>query len=57
MSVRTLPAGSGRAAERARWITFAICAGAAFVTTLDLSIVNVAFPEIVREFGATRADV
>jgi EmrB/QacA subfamily drug resistance transporter len=34
-----------------------ICAGAAFVTTLDLSIVNVAFPEIVREFGATRADV
>ena len=57
MSLRSLPAGSGRGAERARWITFAICAGAAFVTTLDLSIVNVAFPEIVREFGATRADV
>ena len=57
MSVRTLPAGGGPAAERARWITFAICAGAAFVTTLDLSVVNVAFPEIVREFGATRADV
>lgn len=57
MSIRTLPAGNGPAVERARWITFAICAGAAFVTTLDLSIVNVAFPEIVREFGATRADV
>ena len=43
---------------RSRWVTFAVCAGAAYVTTLDLSIVNVAFPEILREFdGASRADL
>ncbi|HEX6657444.1 MAG TPA: MFS transporter, partial [Ilumatobacter sp.] len=44
--------------ERSRWVTFAICAGAAYITTLDLSIVNVAFPEILREFeGTSRADL
>jgi EmrB/QacA subfamily drug resistance transporter len=49
---------SVRTTERSRWITFAVCAGAAYITTLDLSIVNVAFPEILREFeGTTRADV
>jgi EmrB/QacA subfamily drug resistance transporter len=43
---------------RSRWVTFAVCAGAAYITTLDLSIVNVAFPEILREFeGTSRADV
>jgi EmrB/QacA subfamily drug resistance transporter len=57
MSIRTLSPSTGPTAERALWITFVVCAGAAFITTLDLSIVNVAFPEIVREFGATRADV
>ena len=37
---------------------FAVCAGAAYVTTLDLSIVNVAFPEILHEFeGTSRADL
>jgi EmrB/QacA subfamily drug resistance transporter len=49
---------SVRTTERSRWITFAVCAAAAYITTLDLSIVNVAFPEILREFeGTTRADV
>ena len=58
MSVRPRYAGASGSAERARWITFAVCAGAAFITTLDLSIVNVAFPEILREFeGTTRADL
>lgn len=38
------------------WPTFVLCALGAYVTTLDLSIVNVAFPEILREFGASRAD-
>jgi EmrB/QacA subfamily drug resistance transporter len=42
----------------APWLVFAVCAGAAYVTTLDLSIVNVAFPEILREFeGTSRADL
>ena len=57
MSIRTL---EGRAARpgRSAWITFAVSAGAAYLTTLDLSIVNVAFPEILREFeGTTRADL
>jgi EmrB/QacA subfamily drug resistance transporter len=57
VSIRTRSATARPAVERARWITFAICAGAAFITTLDLSIVNVAFPEIMHEFGATRAEV
>ncbi|MEQ1702404.1 MAG: MFS transporter, partial [Ilumatobacteraceae bacterium] len=39
-------------------ITFALCGAAAYITTLDLSIVNVAFPEILRDFkGVTRADL
>jgi len=38
------------------WPTFALCALGAYITTLDLSVVNVAFPEILRDFGATRAD-
>lgn len=38
------------------WLTFVVCAFAAYLTTLDLSIVNVAFPEILTEFGASRAD-
>ena len=38
------------------WPTFALCALGAYITTLDLSIVNVAFPEILRDFGVSRAD-
>ncbi len=38
------------------WPTFTLCALGAYITTLDLSIVNVAFPEILREFGVSRAD-
>ncbi len=36
--------------------TFVLCALGAYITTLDLSIVNVAFPEILRDFGVSRAD-
>ncbi len=44
--------------SRQSWLTFVVCAGAAYITTLDLSIVNVAFPEILREFaGTSRADL
>jgi EmrB/QacA subfamily drug resistance transporter len=58
MSVGALQLEGPQTTERKRWITFAVCAGAAYITTLDLSIVNVAFPEIMREFeGTTRADV
>ncbi|HAP78153.1 MAG TPA: MFS transporter [Acidimicrobiaceae bacterium] len=42
---------------RSPWPVFAVCATAAYLTTLDLSIVNVAFPEILRTFGSTNADV
>lgn len=38
------------------WAVFAVCAAAGYLTTLDLSIVNVAFPEILRDFGITRTD-
>ena len=39
------------------WTTFAICSTAAYMTALDLSVVNVAFPEILREFSTNRADL
>ncbi len=42
---------------RSPWAIFALCSLAAYLTTLDLSIINVAFPEIVREYRASRADV
>jgi EmrB/QacA subfamily drug resistance transporter len=42
---------------RSPWVIFTLCALAAYLTTLDLSIVNVAFPEILREFSASPADV
>ena len=45
------------ARARSPWPTFALCALGAYITALDLSIVNVAFPEILRQFKSTRADV
>ncbi len=42
--------------SRSPWPTFVLCALASYITTLDISIVNVAFPEIVRVFRTTRAD-
>lgn len=38
------------------WPVFTLCALGAYITTLDLSIVNVAFPEILADFGVSRAD-
>ncbi|MCB0990397.1 MAG: MFS transporter, partial [Acidimicrobiales bacterium] len=38
------------------WQVFAVCAAAFYITTLDLSIVNVAFPDIVVDFGISRVD-
>jgi EmrB/QacA subfamily drug resistance transporter len=38
------------------WPVFTLCALGAYITTLDLSIVNVAFPEILSDFGVSRAD-
>ncbi len=44
--------------SRAAWLTFAICAASTYIVTLDLSIVNVAFPEIQKAFpGSTRAQL
>jgi EmrB/QacA subfamily drug resistance transporter len=51
-----MTAPTDRPDPRSPWVIFTICALAAFVTTLDLSIVNVAFPEILAEFGVTRAE-
>ncbi len=46
------------AVARAAWLTFAVCAASTYVVTLDLSIVNVAFPEIQKAFpGSTRAEL
>ena len=39
--------GSG---DRVPWATFAVCAVSSYIATLDMSIVNVAFPEIARSF-------
>lgn len=41
---------------RSPWVTFTVCALALYLTTLDLSIVNVAFPDILAEFEISRAD-
>lgn len=38
------------------WLTFTVCALALYLTTLDLSIVNVAFPDILTDFDISRAD-
>lgn len=38
------------------WAAFTVCSAAIFLTTLDLSIVNVAFPDILTDFGVGRAD-
>lgn len=56
MSIAAAPPSSTDA-QRSPWPVFAVCAIAAYITTLDLSIVNVAFPEILRTFDASNADV
>ncbi len=38
------------AANRSPWPTFVVCAIASFITTLDLSVVNVAFSDIAKSF-------
>jgi EmrB/QacA subfamily drug resistance transporter len=38
------------------WRTFVLCSLGAYITTLDLSVVNVAFPEIIQDFDISRAD-
>ncbi|MDG1366579.1 MAG: MFS transporter [Acidimicrobiales bacterium] len=38
------------------WVAFAMCSAAMYLTTLDLSVVNVAFPNILNDFGISRAD-
>lgn len=44
--------------QRSPWPTFVICATGAYITALDLSVVNVAFQEIQRNYaGASRAQV
>ena len=43
-------------APRSPWVTFTVCSLALFLTTLDLSIVNVAFPDILADFDISRVD-
>ncbi len=47
---------SGTPILRSPWVTFTICSLALFLTTLDLSIVNVAFPDILADFDISRAE-
>ena len=43
---------------RSPWVVFAIAATGGYITTLDLSIVNVAFAEIAKTYSsASRADL
>lgn len=47
-----------RSGVRSPWPTFAVCAATSYVATLDMSIVNVAFPEIARSFpSASRGTI
>ena len=52
----TVPPSLGDGVARSPWVTFTICSLALFLTTLDLSIVNVAFPDILADFDISRAD-
>ena len=43
----------GGVVERRAWIALAVSTLAALLTTIDISIVNVAFPSMRRDLGAT----
>ena len=45
--------GDGTAVERRAWLALAVSTLAALLTVIDVSIVNVAFPSIRRDFGAS----
>jgi EmrB/QacA subfamily drug resistance transporter len=47
------PDGSARMSEKARWRAFGVVAPAIFITFLDMFIVNVAFPDILRDFNGS----
>jgi EmrB/QacA subfamily drug resistance transporter len=49
MTTTTRPSNS--AEVRSPWPTFAVCAVASYITTLDLSVVNVAFTDIAKSFS------
>lgn len=46
----TAPPTARRAPTDSPWPTFAVCAAASYIATLDMSIVNVAFAEIARTY-------
>ena len=46
-------AGSGRAARRRRWLVLAVTAVAVFMSFLDVTIVNIAFPSLRAGFAST----
>ena len=47
--------GEGTAVERRAWLALAVSTLAALLSVIDISIVNVAFPSIRRDLGATEA--
>ena len=55
MSEQTIDAQTV-AATRSPWPVFAVCATAFFIIMFDLAVVNVAFPDILSDFGVSRAD-
>jgi len=50
--IREASAGDTAIPTRA-WLVLAVCAGAAFIAFLDVTIVNIAFPAIERSFSST----
>lgn len=44
---------SAEASDKARWRALSVLAPAIFISTLDLFIVNIAFPDILREFDGS----
>jgi EmrB/QacA subfamily drug resistance transporter len=50
-ALRSDSTAEGTAEVRSPWPTFAVCAVASYITTLDLSVVNVAFTEIAKSFS------
>src|SRR5215469_6997902 len=61
MSVRTHPIPAARpgagSSPRARWLALAVLCVSLLMVTLDNTVLNVALPTLVRDLGATTANL
>src|ERR671917_2655789 len=48
-----MPEGGTPMSEKARWRAFLLVAPAIFISVLDMFIVNIAFPDMLRDFAGT----